>query len=126
MAEEISVVGGFTPDVGAAADLRTHQWKLVQFGAGGVKLAVNDQGSGGAFALWATANSGGFVTLAGAPNVVKAYADGAMVRGSWVKVSTNTSGWALAAGSAGSAGIVGVALSACASGSLFSLKLGVI
>ena len=127
MAEEITVVGGFTPDVGAAADLRTHQWKLVQFTAAGVKLA-DAVGSAGLapFVLWNAPNSGGFCTLVGGPNVAKLWAEVAITRGRYVAPSAVASGFAVMSPVTSlTVGAIGLALSACASGSLFSCKLSV-
>lgn len=122
MAIEVQVVAPITPDVKAAADLRTHQYKAVRFDAGGVRLATSDANSGPAYILWNKPNSGSACTLVGPPNIVKAIAAAAVVRGNWIQVSAVTSGF-LAVGSDQSATRMGVAVSACASGSIFSLHI---
>lgn len=71
MAENVTLVADFVPDVKASADLRTHQFKLVQFDSTGVRLAIPDASSGGFWVLGNKPNSGEACQLVSHPNVTK-------------------------------------------------------
>ena len=81
MAETIQLVADFTPDVKAVTDLRSYQYFLVQFDAGGVRLA-NDltAQSGGYWVLGNKPNSGQACQLVGGPNIYKTVVQSTLAR----------------------------------------------
>lgn len=122
MASENIFTAFITPDVTAAADLRTHQYKVVNFGAAGIQLATAT-GSGPLWILANKPNSGDACALIGVPNIAKVYVDSATLRNQFIGLSGATSGVATVMGSAGQLGYFGVALTAVASGSLCDVLL---
>lgn len=124
MAQDITVTGAIPFDVTAGADLRTHQHKLVQISAAGVRLALNAT-SGPTFVLWNKPSSADFVSLIGPPNVSKVWVDSATLRGQYLTLSAATSGVAvmMPTTSLGTGLAFGIALSSVASGSLCDVLL---
>ena len=126
MAEAQRLVPFLHPSVGAATDLRAQQHKVVCLNADGVRLSIADPGSGHAWILQSTPNSGQNVALNVGPNVAKAWAGAAVSVGQLI-VPTNSA--YCVAGSAGMLSnsaavlVLGVAMTAASSGSLFDLQL---
>lgn len=126
MAESQRLVPFIHPSVGAAQDLRAQQYKVVNMDANGVRLSVANAGSGHCYILENTPNSGQNVTLNTAPNVTKAWAGGAIAIGQLIAPTNSAYCVATSAGIyANSANVLllGVALTAASSGSLFDLQL---
>ena len=71
MAHNFTLVADFNVDVRAAMDLRSFQYRVVQFDANGVRLASADPASGGFWVLGNKPNSGQDCTLVGGPNLTK-------------------------------------------------------
>ena len=126
MAESRTLVPFIPALVPAATDLRGVQYKAVNVNATGVRLSVGDPGSGKCYILANAPNSGEHVALNIAPNMTKAVAGGAIAvndlcipNGSAFLVATSAGVLANSA----SILVVGVAVSAVASGSVFDLQL---
>lgn len=119
MAHDIIFTAAITPNVKAAADLRTYQHKVVVFDSGGVK-AASVATSGHLWVLGNKPNSGETCTLYSTPNVVKIMTNAAVGYNTFVTLS-NT-GTVVSVGSR-STGTVGVALTSVASGSLVDVAL---
>lgn len=124
MAIEVTLVADVTPEVTAAADLRTHQNKFVQVMAAGVHLA--DVRSGGycfTGVLDNKPNTGEACSIMGGPSVRRVIAGEAVTRGAVVQ-PMSASGLA-GVSSWGNTAAVGTAWSTVAgSGEYLGVKLG--
>lgn len=128
MAELVNLTPYFTPAVKAVTDFSAHIFKLVRYDAGGVRFATTDVGSGKAYVLMNDARSGQACALNVVGNTTKAIAGTAMVVGVPVTIGASatciaTSATFLAQSAGQMVTLVGYADTACASGSIFSLRL---
>ena len=128
MADQIISNPFFTPTAKAAQDFTAHTYKLVRPDATSVKFATADVGSGPAYVLMNDPRSGQACALNVPGNLTKAIAGTAMVVGVPVVVGNSatciaTSATFLANSNGSIALLMGYADTACASGSVFTLRL---
>lgn len=87
MAANVTLVADFNVDVRADTDLRSAQYRVVQYNATGVHLASNASvGSGGFWILGNKPNSGQDCQLVGGPNLTKTVVATIIPRNSFVYV----------------------------------------